>query len=1389
MSAIIGALRGVLSLDSAAFDRGVDRSGRKMRGLKNDFGALGRSARGLGASIKLGITAPMAAAAGSALGLSAAIKTISGFDREMSKLAAISRASAAELSGLKEIAENLGATTEFSSQQAAAGLTFLAQAGFSASDAMAAIPDVLNLATASSLDLARAADIASNIMSGFGVEADRAAEVSDILAATASRANTDVSQLGEAMKFVGPVAASLEISMSEAAAAIGVLSDAGIQGGMAGTSLRGIISRLVKPVGQAQAAIKEMGLTLEQVSPATNSLADIIDLLADRSLTARDAFRIFGQESAPALLALVSQNRRLRDLGDELTTVGGAASEMAATMRDNLQGDFDTLKSSMAAMALALGEAGLTASLRAAIAGLTDFVRWVTEAITAVGRLLKSFGEWTGGVSAAELINRQMTLALDNTSIAMGDQQRAIANLAAATRDGQFATMQSVRAKLQEARAIREAILAQQDQMRLRVLEASGYDSLIAKIEQVRGALFALRAPGDDLEQMPAKMRDGYAALEEELASLLVRQKDMLAAAAEANGLTDDQAKALSDIEQVIARLSRRMEEFAGVQTVATQLSERLGGVLSLIPTEVEKSSRRVVLLGQALVGAARAAFALLNVVSKVRTALGSVGSGLEALARQSRIVGTVSSGLSGLRDAFSGEGFSGAIETLKDIGATLGAMHEGTVKASSSLSDLDDGAGGSGKAAEKAKSAFAAFTDSLKDAALTAQEWGTEHAQILTGGIDSVANSWGEFVARGFSDFKGFARSVLDSFKQMLVQMIAMAAKNRILIGLGFGGVSATGLASQAVGAAVGGGGGLLGGLLGSASAGGGILAGLWSGLGGILSGGGLGASFATLGGLATGTVSGLGAIGAAIPALGIIAAGLSLIIGKTKELDHGLRVTVHGFDNLIQTFSKTQTSRLFGLIKRRRTRYRTADAEIADPISDAIADIQDSVVRAAGILGFGAEAFDDFRASIKISTKGLSDEEIVAEIQKQLATIGDGMAEMVLGEFEVLKAGETAGQALTRLANSLTAVHSVADTLGHAFDQVGIAGAALASDLVDAFGSIEAMSAATGRYFELFYGEEERRAIVVRQTAQALEALNVQMPATRDQYRALIEAQDLTAEAGQAAYAALISLAETMDFVLPAISSYTAEMQELANVALGVVDNLSASAAEMARQAATASANWKSASTALSGLVGSLINADNSTAGRQRALGYNRSAYEASVAATLGGDASAARSLPGLARSYLDSARSVAGNYVEYLTTMAGISADASSLAGFSDTEAQRHDAIASLHERQIDLLAGIRDQIGAGGLSAEELNALVSGSAGLTAQSAGAQLSAAASPSGGGLGTTQAQSAEMIAELRALKSEIASFKEEQRQLGLATVKNTGTIAKIKKKEDAIS
>jgi len=801
--------------------------------------------------------------------------------------------------------------------------------------------------------------------------------------------------------------------------------------------------------------------------------------------------------------------------------------------------------------------------------------------------------------------------------------------------------------------------------------------------------------------------------------------------------------------------------------------------------------------VGDAIAGAARNAE---TAVDSLYTASGLLSDRADALNEKAK--------------ALSTDGFSKAREAAAKLAATVKSSADSAGDAADSANDLNSALGklnkpakGAGKALKKATTATDAFDKALKEAGFTAEEWGTQQAQTLIGGIDSVADAWGEFVASGFTDFKGFARSILDTFKSMLVQMIALAAKNRIMIALGLGGVSAGGIAGQAVGAAVGGGGGLLGGLFGGAAAGGGIMAGLWTGLGGILSGGGLGASFSMLGGLLGGSVSGLGAIGAAIPAIGIVVAGLSLLIGKTRELDHGIRVTVDGYESLIETFSLTETSRLFGLIKRRRTRYSVADAEIADPISTAVAEIQANVIQAAGILGFGAEAFEDFAASIQISTKDLSEDEALAEIQKQLATIGDGMAEMILGELEVLKAGETAGDALTRLANSLVAVQSVADLLGHSFAEVGIAGAALASDLVDAFGSIEAMGAATGRYFELFYTEEERRAVAARQTSQALADLNLQMPQTRDQYRALIEAQDLTTESGQAAYAALIGLAEAMDFILPAVSSFTAAMEGVASTVGNLVNEMLGVASAAAREAATAASGWHGASASLRGVLGDLIGQDRSSDGRQRALAHNRSSYQQAVAAAGAGDLAAAKSVPGLARSYLSSVEGSASSYVEYLAAMAGISADAAGLANVADEEAMRHEAIAGLHEQQISLLGEIRDYLQSPDLSADGLSAyrdqlagLVSGSDELSVMlgkvsahlGLGGPLVAynaapvAAAPSL--VATHPGSSSPAPDNSGAILEELKGLRDEHRQLAMQTANNTRAMAKLMKRDQSL-
>lgn len=315
---------------------------------------------------------------GAALGFSAVTQTIAGFETAMSGVAAVTRATDRELALLRDTAKDLGATTEFSAKQAADGLRFLGMAGFSAADAVSAIPDVLNLATAAQMDLASAADISSNIMSGFGIAADQAGKVADVLAAASSRSNTSVSQLGQAMSTVAPISKALGISLEDTAAAIGTLSDAGIQGERAGTALRGSLAALAGPTTQSEAILKKLGLTAKDINPELHNLETIFRTLKDANMSTADAMAIFGREAASAALVLTNSSTRVGEFGDELTRVEGEAQRMADTMRDNLGGDLAGLGSAIAGLVIQLGEAGLTGALRGSIQAATELTRWIS---------------------------------------------------------------------------------------------------------------------------------------------------------------------------------------------------------------------------------------------------------------------------------------------------------------------------------------------------------------------------------------------------------------------------------------------------------------------------------------------------------------------------------------------------------------------------------------------------------------------------------------------------------------------------------------------------------------------------------------------------------------------------------------------------------------------------------------------------------------------------------------------------------------------------------------------------------------------------------------------------------------------------------------------------
>lgn len=283
----------------------------------------------------------------------------------------------------------------------------------------------------------------------------------------------------------------------------------------------------------------------------------------------------------------------------------------------------------------------------------------------------------------------------------------------------------------------------------------------------------------------------------------------------------------------------------------------------------------------------------------------------------------------------------------------------------------------------------------------IAAQQEANEMYEEAIQFVDGISDAFSDFVATGLRDFKSFVSSIKDMFVRLLADMAAAAVRNRILIPITTGFMASAG--NAAAGTAMGSfGSGTLASTLATGAKAFGTGFGSVFGAGGI----GLGGSFQALGSLGSSIGSGtfMSTLGAAAPALLAVVAVVGLLTKKTKLLDSGLRATVEGFDVAIETFKLTQTSRLFGLLKGSKvTSYEAADAELADPLIEAIGDMQQSIVDAAGTLGIGANAFDNFSYQFKLSLKGLTEEEQLQKINEEITKMGDSFASLS-GHFETM-------------------------------------------------------------------------------------------------------------------------------------------------------------------------------------------------------------------------------------------------------------------------------------------------------------------------------------------------------------------------------------------------
>ncbi|HFV1838931.1 TPA: phage tail tape measure protein, partial [Escherichia coli] len=372
--------------------------------------------------LKTGGTLAIGAAAAGGYAAGRFLQPAIGFGKEMSRVQALTRIdkNSPQFKALREQALKLGSETQFTASDAASGQSFLAMAGFTPQAIQAALPGVLNMALAGGVELGETADIGSNILTQFNLTADQMDRVGDTLTAAFTRTNTDLRALGETMKYTGPVAAKLGISLEEAAAMAGMLANNGLRGSDAGTAMRASLSRLASPPKAAADALKELGVSVADARGKMRPMEDVLlDLYkATQKYGQVDQVSFFkdiaGEEAFVGLQTLVAAagSGELQKLTRELQGARGEADRVAKVMADNLDGDLKNLDSAWE---------GLRIRISDLVDGpLRSVTQWLTRVLEKITSLAQAHPVLTRQLLIAGGALLAMTATVGSLSLAIG---------------------------------------------------------------------------------------------------------------------------------------------------------------------------------------------------------------------------------------------------------------------------------------------------------------------------------------------------------------------------------------------------------------------------------------------------------------------------------------------------------------------------------------------------------------------------------------------------------------------------------------------------------------------------------------------------------------------------------------------------------------------------------------------------------------------------------------------------------------------------------------------------------------------------------------------------------------------------------------------------------
>lgn len=406
-------------------------------------GEAEKAGKSAGSKIAAGIGAAAAAGTAAVVAFGAqAVQTGSAFDAAMSQVAATMGKTMADMENevgtvdlawgtftgnLREYAQEMGANTAFSATQAAEALNYMALAGYKTDVAMQMLPNVLSLAAAGSMDLARASDMITDTQTAFGISLERTTKLVDEMAKAASTGNTSVEQLGDAFLTVGGLAAELnggivyladgtEVTtdgVQELEIALTAMANAGVKGSEAGTHMRNMILKLVSPTKDGAAALEALNVSIFDAEGNMESLSSIMEQLAagldglsqaEKLTYISDLFNARDIASAEALLGAIEQD--WDKIGASILEAQGSAQKMADTQLDNLAGDVTLLKSAFEGVQITVSDQ-LTPSLR-------EFATFGQEALSSIGAAIQEGGLMAGIQELGNQLAGAATLILEH---------------------------------------------------------------------------------------------------------------------------------------------------------------------------------------------------------------------------------------------------------------------------------------------------------------------------------------------------------------------------------------------------------------------------------------------------------------------------------------------------------------------------------------------------------------------------------------------------------------------------------------------------------------------------------------------------------------------------------------------------------------------------------------------------------------------------------------------------------------------------------------------------------------------------------------------------------------------------------------------------------------